>query len=135
MKKKYRKLGRYIRVVANQMGLRDWYFELVPEAPNVPDREDGAITAGSCEPLYGRKRARLRFPESFFDETPQDQRVIVVHELLHCHFVPIQWSVQNVSGLIPGEAWHVYSASVSDEMEKHVDAVSTAWAETLPLPT
>jgi hypothetical protein len=77
-------LGRYVRWVANEIGLRDWTLNLYYDGLGEED------LYADCTPIFGRKVADIRFCSDFREQKPEAQRHTVVHELLHCHFAQEQ---------------------------------------------
>lgn len=73
----------YVRQVADQMGLRDWNFE-VSHGPPCHDH-DGRMSMAEIEPVYGRRYAVMWLSDFFLNSSRQEQRDTIVHELVHCH--------------------------------------------------
>ena len=78
--KQRKRLGKYVRHVADELGLRDWVIH-IEHAPL--DADDPAMAVAVVP--YGRSDVTLRFRGDFVHIDPDEQRMIVVHELLHCH--------------------------------------------------
>lgn len=76
----WKALGRYVRDMANRLGLRDWLIMLHREPP--PDQSAGAYV----EATPNRKYADIWVCRDFRDLPAETQRHYVVHELLHLHF-------------------------------------------------
>lgn len=129
----YGKLSSYVRDIANRMGLRDWTI-VISEEPVDIDTGDGQIVGASCNVVYGRKRAKFQFNPDWAEDRPDDLRHLVVHELMHCHFVPVQWHHNNARAAMSNGEWVQYDSAFHDVMEMHIDAVADAWADVLPLP-
>lgn len=131
MKKKQRKkIGKYIRCLADCTSLRDWSFTLFHEP--LPE-ESGAFA--TVKPVYGRKIAEITLCNNFVDLDPDKQRHILVHELIHCHFDMCDNFFENVLQQLVGI--QVYKTAFADYrqwMEFGVDAMAEALAPHLPLP-
>lgn len=132
-------LGAYIREIANLMGLRDWRLVLADEPPQTADADDMLRreddTAGAyVEVIYGRKLATVSIASTWPQWDPEELRVVVVHELVHCHVEPMRWAFNNVRSITPQTMYQVMYEAFRDAMEPSVDGIATAWAETLPLP-
>lgn len=76
--RRYRWL-QYFRKIADLYNLRDWVLEM---------SSDGTEDAHACASMYcapGRKHGWIRLSQAFLDESAVNQRMIVIHELTHCH--------------------------------------------------
>jgi hypothetical protein len=138
MKKKHRKaLGHYIRWIADEMGLRDWTFDLIIAEPDPPanrDPEGKGVFGATCEPCPGRKQATLTFAPWKRNVPKEELRETVVHELVHCHFFGL-WDTMRrdlLQTLGQGE-YDIFIAGSERQMEYGVDAVAQALAKQMPL--
>lgn len=129
MKKRERKaLARYVRWVANEIGLRDWTFHMDWDRP----AEDG--DAASVWWPEGQKHAKIRWNPRFREYGPDLQRRYVVHELVHCHFAAMQDTVEeDLQPHLARPTYDIYSQSFRRALEYGVDAVAEALAENMPL--
>ena len=118
-------LDRYIRTLADAMGLKDWDVRLSDDA-----LDDG--NAGGCRVPYGRKIAKIRLAEH---DTIESLRRTIVHELLHAHLEPIDWQIHNIKPAVSELTFDVWRGGFVDALEVACDAIAWAWAEHLPLPT
>jgi hypothetical protein len=123
-------LGEYIRWVANEMGLRDWWIHLAKEPPEGEDAD------ASIFPTQGRKHAVIHVCRGFRELLPDVQRQVIVHELIHCHLAAAEDVIRLdlCATAILGQAvydmtWSTFKRSV----EYAVDGMADAWAEKLPL--
>ena len=116
---------KYVREVANQMGLRDWKIVIDDEPPE--DEDAGAFNFV----IYGRKVARLRFSTP---ESPEELRHWVTHELLHCHAALLGWNAQSIEPALSSQEYRIWHGGFHDAVELMIDGVAMAWAEFLPLP-
>lgn len=127
-------LGRYVRHVADLCGLRDWHL-VIAHKPIEQSRDDtDHWDLAYCAVTYGRKKATIGFAEDWAAWSESDLRMVVTHELVHCHVEPMRWALNNVKSVTGPGIYEVISDAFSDAMELAVDAIATAWAETLPLP-
>jgi hypothetical protein len=126
---------RYVRYIADQMGLRDWTLK-IDIGPCDAKHTEGFEWGASCSPVPGRKQATLKFAsERFTEDTRDELRQTVVHELVHCHFYGVWDTVrQDALNLIAEQdAYDVLIAGVRRHMEYGVDAVADAIAPRMPL--
>lgn len=135
MRKRDRKaLAHYVRHIADEMGLRDWSFNVVVEQPDTPENPDGHQWGASCAPIPGRKGATLTFAPWTRDCTREELRETVVHELTHCHFFGL-WDTLRRDTLqeLGQSAYNLLIAGCERHMEYGVDAVAEAIAPRMPL--
>jgi hypothetical protein len=69
----------YVRSVADSMRLRDWDLSIKEDPPS-------ANCVASIWAATFSKDARICLAESFLDQSPEEQRSTIVHELIHLHF-------------------------------------------------
>jgi hypothetical protein len=108
------------------MGLRDWTFEIVDGNP------DPADAIATCEPIEGRRIARLRFSVRFESLPVTEKRHAVVHELVHAHLAQFTDDAHSFAKGSTGYAvaWPMALRS----LEYAVDGLAEALAPTMPLP-
>jgi hypothetical protein len=128
VKKRDRKaLIAYIRETADAVGLRDWEIRLSSERA-----ADGK--AASVQAAFGRKFARILIGKDFSDESPEDQRDTIVHELIHLHLEPaadmVYGDLEKILGR-PADA--VFTNGFDRQLEYAIDALASALAPHLPL--
>lgn len=131
-RKRFLYFGRYMRRIADKLGLRDWYFEV----QRLPLAYDSANSA-EVRPTYGQKHAVVKLCWDFNSETPERQRMVLVHELIHCHLHGI---VQ--PGYYDEAAWKILGSSAADVLRDQMhlanefatDALARAIAPLMPLP-
>ena len=75
-----RSLAKYVSVTAAALGLRDWTLDFPDEEPD----EGHALASVEC--VYGRRLAIVRFRKDFPHTACDEQRQVVLHELIHVHF-------------------------------------------------
>lgn len=122
-------MGRYIREMADLMGLRDWRFDL----NYYPPTDDGAFA--EIAPDDGKQSATIRFGADFPTYDREQQRAIVVHELVHCHLDLIQQQARkDLPRLLGQPAYDAFFPSFVRGIERGVEGIAQAWAVTLPLP-
>lgn len=120
-------LGKYVRELADVMGLRDWTITMRDE----PCSED---CAADIQVTYGRKFASIRFDPDWASEKPETLRATCIHELLHCHLKPTEWALNNAQSALGMLAFGVLSGAYEDALEVAIDGIANEWANTLPLP-
>jgi hypothetical protein len=124
----HKRLQRYFRKLADQLGLRDWDIELQQEWN---DRE-GAGASVQC--VYGRKFARIWVCDEFFTSDPEDQRATCVHELMHCHLDAMRLPFVNAKPQLMPAVYDTLYECHRDALEYATDGIAVAVARLLPLP-
>lgn len=124
--KQLRSLARYTSVIAAELGLRDWTLTF----PNEPC-EDGALATVDCS--YGRKRATVLFASDFTDHPPEEQRIVVLHELIHIHFAQERQAVRDALDSLGRDAREIAYESFRMSHEYGVDGLADAIADRYPL--
>lgn len=121
-KKSHKWIRGYLREIADLLWLRDWTIEIESDEPESSE----AIAA--IRPIWGRRRALIRFRDDFWNMDSEDQRQTIVHELIHCHFAESLHWAREVMKARPHGAYLLMH-------ETSVDALADAIASLLPLPT
>ena len=120
-----KELGRYVRWLGNELGLRDWTFNLYYEITDPDEQDSYAI----CFPTYGRKRADIHFCTDFRDLKPDVQRHVIVHELVHCHFAAAQELPRvELSKHLGQTAYDIFMGAYRQAQEYGIDGVTDAIA-------
>lgn len=75
-------LQAWIDMAAPVMRLAHWHLTACPDAPGEGGSDDDAYAATFIED--NSDRAKVHLGDSFWKESPDDRRVTLTHELLHC---------------------------------------------------
>jgi hypothetical protein len=122
-------LGKYVRHMADLMGLCSW---LVMMKPGNPDGDDWGAMANV---IHGRQVVNLWFRDGWDAWSADELRQTVCHELLHAHMNPLAHGILNrMAESIGKPAYEQAWAAMEEHLELVVDRIATVWAETLPLP-
>lgn len=124
----FTRLQRYLRKLADLLGLRDWDIELQQEWTGNED------AAASVQCVYGRKFARVWVAKDFFTFAPEKQRAFCTHELMHCHLQPLTNVLVNTKPHLASATYDVIYKSHLDALEYATDGIAVAVARFLPLP-
>lgn len=120
----------YVRLLADEMGLSDWSFEI--EVEPAPDEVSACIR---CVP--GRRYAIIRLSSTWEKKLPEEQRNGVAHELIHAHLARAN-DLADSEGALPTllgrPAWTAFYQGFELALEDGVDALATVIARNLPLP-
>lgn len=126
-------VGPYIRYLADQVGLRDWYLWFGDTSPQDEGEPDG--TAGTCSFEGQRKVATIRLRNDWVYWPEEKFRHICVHELLHCHTAELRSPLVTLEGLIGGLLFATTFDAITSHMEYAIDAIAYDWGRLLPLPS
>jgi hypothetical protein len=118
----------YLLTLQDLLELRDWRIVVMDEPA-----DEGLVAY--ITPVPGQKVAYLELAPDFADGPPEMRRHTLVHELLHCHFHEMQAIVDRSAPLVGQIAGPILSGEHRNFLEHAVDAVATAIAPHLPLPT
>ena len=121
-------LQSYVDSLKPLLRLTDWVIDTNADATL------GDLTAAEIHFANGRCGARVDFATDFWDRTPDEQRVIVVHELVHCHFRGTQDAMDTVADQLGNEGRTFACAMHQRAVEHGTDAVALALAPFVPLP-
>lgn len=129
-KGEFMRIGAYLRNVANQIGLRDWYLTLGWD-PITKDEDDEAMAM--ITRTYGQKSATVRIMADFALLPPRDQSHALIHELYHLHLDDLEFLGRGALQDVMGEtAYRMYSSLLHSEIEKAVDNIALGVTELLP---
>lgn len=123
-----KQLHKYVRHMADLIGLRDWTITMGSESPDDPTH------GADCDVTYGQKVAKIRFREDWPTMPVEDIRWLAVHELVHVHLWPMEQRMCDLRGVIGVTAYEVTSLAFRDALEHAVDGIARELAEHLPLP-
>lgn len=125
--RRFLELVAYVNHLAQLVELRDWKITLDPGPPPRPG------VAGSIEPTFGRKCARMWLSPEWPKWTEEEKRHVIVHELLHCHLEHAKEQVRcDLENHLPNSADNIFWLSYKRSMEYGVDGIATALARHLP---
>jgi hypothetical protein len=122
----------YTRMIADQLGLKDWDIRISQDRPS----NEG--TNGGCLVWYGQRRATIALDRDLIkgrtDELRIDQRNVVIHELLHCHWELLEESVRLAFKDDDSPRSELFKVYFNRSSELTLDSIATAIAPLLPLP-
>jgi len=128
--KQFKELTRYMRWVADEIGLRDWTLT-IRRSPL--DIDDDAFARVDC--TYGRRLATVTLCKDFAQLDHDVQRHCLLHELLHCHLDPLHSLWANAVPEVVGKAaWMIFDNASRQQIEFAVDALADFLGPKLPLP-
>ncbi len=126
--KQYRSLARYIRSIADALGLRDWTFDLSHQ----PAHDVNEMASIEC--VFGRRFAVIQVCANFADLDPELQRHVVVHELLHAAMSGTHSYVYHSLPSLLGESgWSAFESAYRQQEEHATDGIAAAIGRGFPL--
>lgn len=128
-KKRRSEIQLYVDQLRTLMALIDWQVTVELEGPvDAPD----ALAQIFC--TYGQRSARISVAENFDDHTLREQRIALVHELLHCHLNRIRVSSINTFARLGNDPYEIAKSQIQDEIEYATDSIAQGLAPLCPLP-
>lgn len=116
--RQHKRLGKYVRELANVLGLYDWTLILA----NVPADEDALAQVDVTD---GQHRAVLSVCGEWNTMDVGEKRRALVHELIHCHEQKAMESVMGeeapMATLLGAAAWSVLEFTLHKDTEIMVD--------------
>jgi hypothetical protein len=134
-------LWRYTRSMADQMGLKDWWLDIIVDDeidPGAMDFKDGdqmdIVPVATCEPVPGQKKATIIYTAELREERRSEIRSIVCHELVHCHLFPMREFVRTgMPDHLGKQSYEILMFGFDQAWEFATDAIARDWARKLPL--
>jgi hypothetical protein len=125
---RWKELGKYIRKIADAMGLTEWYFTLSRDAPEEAEQDSEEATA---QVYTSSQSVKVIYcvGDAFWTKNQYEQRWSVVHELLHVIEVPY------INAIREGyEATPTAKNLVNQLRERFIDQVSLIISRRFSLP-
>ena len=119
----------YVREIADLFDLKDWDVILSRQNP------ESESAWASNYTYYGQRRCDIHLhADNFFVEPPENQRRIVIHELLHCHTDNVFEASRIYLSGKEGDEASLFERYFKQQSEWMVDSLATAIAKHFPLP-
>jgi hypothetical protein len=90
--------------------------------------------AACVEFVRHRKVAVIRVAKDWEEQTPDEQRSTVIHELLHLHFEAPWRMMGDITRQLGKQAEELADSMIRHEMEVAIDQIAAAIAPHFPLP-
>src|SRR5688500_7921750 len=118
-------MDRYVRDVADRLGLRDWEIRL-----RRTPCEDG--NGASVTVVYGRRLATMELCADFVTISADDRRHNITHELIHCHMDQCYVILRQLERTFGQAVYSVIREVQHEAIEQATDALATVIAPTMP---
>lgn len=109
------------------LNLTAWTVNVAPDASDVDAWAD-------IDPHAQNHTAELRVSHDFWRQTPEKQRVILTHELVHLITCRHDQVIESLAEPLGKIAWAVFEPQHDDAAERAVEALAQIIAPTLHLP-
>ena len=120
-------LEAYVAELQEALGVTVWKITVVREASDVEAWAD-------INPHEQAESAELRVSYDFWKQTPEHQREILIHEMLHIVTARLDQTVEAMEEAFGKIAWAIYDPLFEDAAERVVDHLAKVIAPRLPLP-
>jgi hypothetical protein len=117
----------YIESALPVFNLKQWKVTVDKSLP--PD--DSFADIEVSENLY---EAKIRLSEDFWKETPDSQRRIIAHELVHIHYAGVERLLDHMEESVGTMVFDIIYKIWDVESERGADSLSTPLAQLLELP-
>lgn len=117
----------YLNANRDVMHLKQWTLKVNNDIPADDSWADVEVSENLWE-------ASVRLSGDFFKETPESQRRILAHELMHVHNAALERLMGTLSGVLGSQAYELLEKVWDTEGERVAEALSFVVAEVLPLP-
>lgn len=95
---------------------------------------DGSDAIASVECIWGRRKAAITVSPDIFSCVPEEQREVIVHELVHViHYGVKALVTATVAPMIGQSAWTAFEPGLTKADEDSTDAMARAIAPLFPL--
>jgi hypothetical protein len=117
----------YLHATREVMHLTQWTLKVSNDIPADDSWADIEVSENLWE-------ASIRLSNDFFKETPESQRRILAHELMHVHNAALERLIATLDGVLGSQAFEILDKVWDTEGERVAEALSFVVAERLPLP-
>ena len=117
----------YLNAHRDVMHLKQWTLKVSADIPSDDSWADIEVSDNLWE-------ATVRISGDFFKETPESQRRILAHELMHVHLAALERLMGSMEGVLGSQAYEVVDKLWDTEGERVAEALSFVVAGVLPLP-
>ena len=120
-------LEAYVAELQEALGITVWKITVVREASDVEAWAD-------INPHEQAESAELRVSYDFWKQTPEHQREILIHEMLHIVTARLDQTVESIEEAFGKVIWAIYEPLFEDATERVVDHLAKVIAPSVPLP-
>ena len=125
---RWQALEAYLADVQAALNLSHWTLPIAREASDLDAFADIAVNS------QADFTAELRISHDWWEQTPERQREVMCHEVLHLNAHQADAVVENLEESLGKIAWAVFEPQYEDAAERAVDHIAKVIAQHLPLP-
>ena len=125
---RYAALETYVAACLPVLNLGNWKVTILTDV--APEDRYADI-----EPNDQAQTANLRVGNLFWAQKPEEQRLTIVHELIHLHLCRLDQTVDRLEPVLGSAAWAPWAAVYEDVYERATDAIAEILAPQVDLPT
>lgn len=118
-------VSRWLNSAKVQLGLNEWRITVSKEPASDDSYAETSIHEQS-------QNATVHLAHKFWSMTPEEQRITLVHELIHLDTWRCSEMVDRLEDAIGSVAWAIYEPLWEDEWERLVDRHATRIANQFP---
>lgn len=124
---RHKALEAWIADAIPLLGLEAWEITVLRDAADVTAHAD-------IDPAPQRWTADLRLAHDFFAQSPEKQRLVLTHELIHLVVARADQVVENLEEPLGKIAFGLFEPNYVDASERAVEHLARIIAPFLPLP-
>lgn len=124
---KWEALEEYVADLQRALNVAEWRVTIAQEASDVEAWAD-------INPSEVAKTAELRVSHDFWAQTPERQREVLTHEMLHLLTARLDHTVEAMEEPLGKLAWAVFDRQYEMQTERLVDHLAILLAPSVPLP-
>ena len=125
---RYAALETYVAACLPVLNLGNWKVTILTDV--APEDRYADI-----EPNDQAQTANLRVGNLFWAQKPDEQRLTIVHELIHLHLCRLDQTVDRLEPVLGSAAWAPWAAVYEDVYERATDAIAEILAPKVDLPS
>lgn len=118
---------RYLLELARGSGLAGWRIDIAEEPAAAEHWVSVSVERSQAV-------ATLSLNADLFDQPPADQRHYLVHELVHVHLAPLDWSFEDAALSLGVRARRFAEGTWDQRSERACDDIARLLSPRLPLP-
>lgn len=124
---RYAALEAYVAACLPALNLSTWKITILTDV--APEDRYADI-----EPNDQAQTANLRVGNLFWSQKPAEQRLTVVHELIHLHLCRLDQAVDRLEPVLGSAAWTPWAGVYEDAYERATDSIAEILAPQVALP-
>ncbi len=124
-------LTPWFRELQRAMGLEAWHIDFITKLDRLPDEQG----SGGIYRFIGQRAAEIYLSEwSLGTHTPQEVKLTILHEMVHCHTQPMWEEHRHLSRQLGEMVWSLLGPAYSSHEENIADGLANVIGKWLPDP-